>query len=99
LNIFGLYRQQGAPLRIHGGLPELLGAHLAQPFVALDAVLLLAFGQNVFEQLAGGLLLYGLRLGLGAADRRLGGLLRGLLEVLALGIAEIGRHIAVTGLG
>ena len=37
LGVVYLHAQQGSLLRVHRGFPQLLGVHLAQPLVALDA--------------------------------------------------------------
>ncbi len=44
--------QQRPLLRIHGGLRQLLGIHLAETFVALHGGVALAFGFDVLEQIA-----------------------------------------------
>ena len=40
--VLDIYLEQGAGCRVHGGLPELLGAHFTQTFVALEVDLSVA---------------------------------------------------------
>ena len=50
--ILQAHLQQRALLGIHGGFPQLLGVHFAQPFVALHADVALAFVLDVVQQVA-----------------------------------------------
>lgn len=46
-SVLHLYLEQGAGGRVHGGVPELLGGHLAQALIALDLnLLVLKLGQG-----------------------------------------------------
>ncbi len=49
--ILDLYLQQRAPCGVHGGFPELVWVHFAQPLVALQGHLALAQGCHHFLQL------------------------------------------------
>src|SRR5262249_25008358 len=50
--VFQPDREQSALLRVHGGLGQLLGVHLAQALVALDGGVFLAFVLHEVQQLA-----------------------------------------------
>ena len=67
-DVFELDRQQGAALRVHGGLPELLGGHFAQTFVAGFFVPAGAGFLHVLEELAQVSLLDDLGLGFALAS-------------------------------
>ena len=48
--VFNSNLQQSSLLWVHGCFPELLGIHLAQPFVALDREIFFRRCQHFFEQ-------------------------------------------------